>query len=117
MTINFHHEGRTHELECDVLVGCDGSHGPCRGYIPAGALQSYSREYPFAWLGILAAVAPSNDELVYVHSQHGFALASMRSPELSPLYVQCRPDDDLAHWPDDRIWEQRPQSSPWQVAP
>jgi p-hydroxybenzoate 3-monooxygenase len=104
--VTFVHQGRRQELECDVVAGCDGSHGPCRSFVPAGTLCSYSREYPFAWLGILAAVAPSHDELVYAHSERGFALLSMRSPQLSRLYVQCHPDDDIANWPDERIWEQ-----------
>ena len=68
--------------------------------------SEFSREYAFGWLGILAAVAPSNDELVYAHHERGFALLSLRSPDLSRLYIQCRPDEDLADWPDDRIWEE-----------
>jgi p-hydroxybenzoate 3-monooxygenase len=94
------------ELACDAIAGCDGFHGVCRPSIPAGVLREFSREYPFGWLGILAAVAPSSDELVYAHSERGFALHSLRSPELSRLYVQCRPDEDLAGWPDERIWEE-----------
>jgi p-hydroxybenzoate 3-monooxygenase len=105
-TITFRHAGEEHELSCDVVAGCDGYHGPCRASVPAGVLRSYERGYPFAWLGILAAVAPSNDELVYAHHDTGFALLSMRSQQLSRLYVQCRPDDDIANWPDERIWEQ-----------
>ena len=93
-------------LECDVIAGCDGFHGVCRASIPAGALRTYEREYPFGWLGILAAVAPSSDELIYAHHERGFALHSMRSPELSRLYVQCGPDEDIADWPDERIWEE-----------
>jgi p-hydroxybenzoate 3-monooxygenase len=104
--IRYRHEGRDEELECEAIAGCDGFHGICRPSIPAGALSEFSREYPFGWLGILAAVAPSNDELVYAHHERGFALLSLRSPELSRLYVQCRPDEDLAGWPDDRIWEE-----------
>ncbi len=104
--IRFGHEGAQHELECDVIAGCDGYHGVCRPSIPAGVLREFSREYPFGWLGILAAVAPSNDELVYSHHERGFALLSLRSPELSRLYIQCRPDEDLAGWPDERIWEE-----------
>jgi p-hydroxybenzoate 3-monooxygenase len=102
--IRFRHDGAEHELECDVVAGCDGFHGVCRPSIPAGVLTEFSREYPFAWLGILAAVAPSNDELVYAHHERGFALLSLRSPELSRLYVQCRPDEDIGEWPDERIW-------------
>ena len=105
-SIRFSHAGVNHLLECDVIAGCDGYHGICRPSIPRGALREFSREYPFGWLGILAAVPPSNDELVYAHNERGFALLSLRSPELSRLYVQCRPDEDLAAWPDDRIWEE-----------
>ena len=94
------------EVECDVVAGCDGFHGVCRPSVPEGVLASFSREYPFGWLGVLAAVAPSNDELVYAHHERGFALLSLRSPQLSRLYVQCRPDEDVDEWPDDRIWEQ-----------
>jgi p-hydroxybenzoate 3-monooxygenase len=104
--IRYSHEGHDEELECDVVAGCDGFHGICRPSIPDGVLSEFSREYPFGWLGILAAVPPSNDELVYAHHERGFALLSLRSPELSRLYVQCRPDEDLAGWSDDRIWEE-----------
>jgi p-hydroxybenzoate 3-monooxygenase len=105
-SIRFSHEGNERRLECDVVAGCDGYHGVCRPSIPAGVLSEFSREYPFGWLGILAEVAPSNDELVYAHHERGFALLSLRSPDLSRLYVQCRPDEDLAEWPDERIWEE-----------
>ena len=105
-SIRFSHEGNEHRLECDVVAGCDGYHGVCRPSIPGGVLAEFSREYPFGWLGILAQVVPSNDELVYAHHERGFALLSLRSPDLSRLYVQCRPDEDLAEWPDARIWEE-----------
>ena len=88
------------------IAGCDGFHGVCRPAIPSGVLRTFSREYPFGWLGILAEVAPSSDELVYTHHERGFALLSLRSPTLSRLYIQCRPDEDVAEWPDDRIWEE-----------
>ena len=104
--IRFTHDGAEHALACDVVAGCDGYHGVCRPSIPAGVISEFLREYPFGWLGILADVAPSNDEVVYAHNERGFALLSMRSLELSRLYVQCRPDEDLAEWPDDRIWEE-----------
>jgi p-hydroxybenzoate 3-monooxygenase len=104
--VRYRHAERDHELECDVVAGCDGFHGVCRPSIPAGVLTEFSREYTFGWLGILAAVPPSNDELVYAHHERGFALLSLRSLELSRLYVQCRPDEDLGEWPDERIWEE-----------
>jgi p-hydroxybenzoate 3-monooxygenase len=98
--------GREQRLECDVIGGCDGFHGVTRDSIPAGVLREYHHEYPFAWLGILAAVAPSTEELIYAHHDRGFALHSLRRPEISRLYVQVAPDEDLANWPDDRIWEE-----------
>jgi p-hydroxybenzoate 3-monooxygenase len=104
--IRYRHADEANELECDVIAGCDGFHGVCRASIPAGVLRTFDREYPFGWLGILAAVAPSSEELVYAHHERGFALSSLRSPELSRLYVQCRPDEDIAGWPDDRIWSE-----------
>jgi p-hydroxybenzoate 3-monooxygenase len=104
--IRFVHDGARQELECDVVAGCDGFHGVSRQAIPQDTLREFTREYPYGWLGVLAAVAPSSDELVYAHHERGFALLSMRSPELSRLYLQCAPDEELAEWPDDRIWEE-----------
>ncbi len=104
--VRYTHEGEQHELECDAIAGCDGFHGICRPSIPDGVLSTFVRDYPYGWLGIIAAVAPSNDELIYAHHERGFALLSLRSPELSRLYVQCDPDEDIALWPDERIWEE-----------
>ena len=104
--VRFTHEGAEEELECEFVAGCDGFHGVSRPSVPAGILREFHREYPYGWLGILAAVAPSSDELVYAHTERGFALLSMRSPELSRLYLQCAPDEDLELWPDERIWEE-----------
>ena len=100
----FTHGGARQELECDVIAGCDGFHGVCRPSIPDGVLTEFSREYPFGWLGILAEVAPSIEELVYSAHQRGFALLSLRTPELSRYYLQCAPDEDPALWPDEKIW-------------
>jgi p-hydroxybenzoate 3-monooxygenase len=104
--LRFVADGDAHELTCDFIAGCDGFHGVCRPSIPARALTAYERVYPFGWLGILAQVAPSSDELIYCLHERGFALHSMRSPELTRLYLQCAPDEDIANWPDDRIWEE-----------
>ena len=104
--IRYRHDGADEELECDVVAGCDGFHGVSRRSIPPGVLREFHREYPYGWLGILAEVAPSHDELIYAHNESGFALLSMRSPELSRLYLQCAPDEDLERWPDERIWSE-----------
>lgn len=91
-------------IEADVVVGCDGSFGPSRQTIPAAAKQTWKRDYPYAWLGILAEVAPSTDELIYAWHPDGFALHSLRSPSISRLYLQVDPDEDIHNWSDDRIW-------------
>lgn len=104
--LRYRQEGREQELTCDFLIGCDGFHGICRPSVPAGALAVYEREYPFAWLGILAEAPPISDELIYAYHERGFALFSMRSPSLVRLYVQCRPDEDLTTWPDERVWDE-----------
>ena len=102
----FRRNGEETVLACDFVAGCDGFHGMCRPAIPQGALTLYDREYPFAWLGILSESPPVSDELIYVHHERGFALFTMRSPMLSRLYLQCSPDEDIANWPDARIWEE-----------
>jgi p-hydroxybenzoate 3-monooxygenase len=104
--IRYRHDGGDGELACDVVAGCDGFHGVCRDCIPEGVLQKTSHEYPFGWLGILAEAPPSNEELIYAYHERGFALHSMRSPQLTRLYLQCRPDEPLDEWPDQRIWEE-----------
>ena len=99
-------DGTDARLDCDVIAGCDGFHGICRPAIGADRLQIAEREYPFGWLGILADVAPSTDELIYAYHDRGFAMHSLRSPTLSRLYLQVDPSDDIGNWPDDRIWEE-----------
>ena len=105
-SIRVYKNGNADEIQCDYIAGCDGFHGISRSSFPAGALTFYERTYPFAWLGILAEAAPSRDELVYMQHDRGFALYSMRSPRITRLYLQCRPDEDIAQWSDDRIWSE-----------
>jgi p-hydroxybenzoate 3-monooxygenase len=104
--IRFREGGREQALTCDFVAGCDGFHGICRPAIPAAALSIYERDYPFGWIGILSESPPVSDELIYVNHERGFALFTMRTPHLSRLYLQCEPDEDIANWPDDRIWEE-----------
>jgi p-hydroxybenzoate 3-monooxygenase len=89
-----------------MIAGCDGFHGVARQAIPSSVLRVYERIYPFAWLGILAEAPPPSDELIYARHERGFALFSMRSSSISRHYIQCRPDEDLEQWPDDRVWEE-----------
>ena len=101
--VEFTHEGSRHLLEADVIAGCDGFHGVCRPTI-ADALTVFEREYPFGWMGILAECAPSSEELIYAHHERGFALASLRSPQVTRMYLQCEPDEEP--WSDDAIWSE-----------
>ena len=105
-TIRYRLAGDAREVTCDFIAGCDGFHGVSRDTVPAGTLRVYRHDYPFAWLGILAAVAPSTDELIYASHERGFALHSLRSPKISRLYIQVDSQTDVADWPDDRIWEE-----------
>ncbi|MDQ2749662.1 MAG: 4-hydroxybenzoate 3-monooxygenase [Actinomycetota bacterium] len=103
-TISFNHNGVAETLQCDFVVGADGFHGVSRGHVPG--LTGYKREYSFAWLGILVEAPPSSDELIYARHANGFALHSMRSPAVTRMYLQVAPGEDLAEWPDDRIWSE-----------
>jgi p-hydroxybenzoate 3-monooxygenase len=105
-TIEFRENGKPSELIADYIAGCDGFHGVCRPSIPHGALTVFERIYPFGWLGILAQAPPSSDELIYAYHERGFALLTMRSPQISRLYLQCKPDEDINDWPDERIWNE-----------
>jgi p-hydroxybenzoate 3-monooxygenase len=105
--IRYHdRDGAEQELRCDFVAGCDGFHGIARPSIPAEALTIYERVYPFAWLGILSDSPPVSHELIYVNHPRGFALFSQRSPAVQRYYLQCRPDEDLREWPDERIWQE-----------
>ncbi|NMI58842.1 MULTISPECIES: 4-hydroxybenzoate 3-monooxygenase [unclassified Streptomyces] len=104
--VRFRHEGREDVLECDYVVGCDGFWGVARRAIPAEHSRVFERTYPFGWLGILADVPPSHDELVYARHDRGFALLSMRSPVVSRLYLQVPEGTDAGSWADEEIWDE-----------
>lgn len=97
-------DGVARRIDADVVVGCDGYHGPSKQAMPQR--RSWERAYPFAWLGVLAEVAPSTDELIYAWHENGFALHSMRSDTVSRFYLQVDPAERIEEWSDDRIWEQ-----------
>ncbi|MFQ3555604.1 4-hydroxybenzoate 3-monooxygenase [Streptomyces gramineus] len=103
--VRFRHAGRQDVLECAYVVGCDGFRGVTRGVFPTSS-RVYERTYPYAWLGILADVAPSHDELVYARHDRGFALLSMRSPSVSRLYLQVAADTDADDWTDEAVWDE-----------
>ncbi len=104
--LGYRKDGTDHELRCDFIAGCDGFHGISRRSVPAAAVSTFERVYPFAWLGILANTKPVSDELIYARHERGFALFSMRSPTRSRLYIQCSPDEQLDDWPDERVWDE-----------
>jgi p-hydroxybenzoate 3-monooxygenase len=105
-TLRYVHEGREQTLTCDYVVGCDGFHGVSARAVPDSVRTTYERTYPYSWLGILADARPVHDELIYAHHDRGFALASMRSPTVSRLYLQVPNGTDPADWSDERIWDE-----------
>ncbi len=104
--IRFKKNGEAQEISCDFIAGCDGFHGVCRPSVPAGVITEYERVYPFGWLGILSESPPPSHELIYSYTDRGFGLYSMRSESISRLYLQCAPDEDLAKWTDEKIWQE-----------
>ena len=103
-SVQFVLDGQQYVVSCDYIAGCDGFHGVSRNAIPADVLQTFGREYPFGWLGILVDKPPVSHELIYANHENGFALASMRSATRSRYYVQCDINDTVSEWPDDRFW-------------
>ncbi|CAN5847149.1 4-hydroxybenzoate 3-monooxygenase [soil metagenome] len=104
--VTYAKDGVDQRLDCDFVAGCDGYHGVSRPSIPADVLKTYEKVYPFGWLGILADVPPCDHELIYSNHERGFALASMRSNVRSRYYIQAPLDEDLADWPDEKIWDE-----------
>lgn len=105
-SIRFVQEQKEQLVECDYVAGCDGFHGISRHMIPDSVLRTYDRQYPFAWVGVLAEAPPASQEIIYAYHERGFALQSMRGPNISRLYVQCPVADTLEDWPDDRFWSE-----------
>ncbi|MDB5762868.1 MAG: 4-hydroxybenzoate 3-monooxygenase [Herminiimonas sp.] len=104
--VTFVKDGRTVELHCDYIAGCDGFHGVSRQSVPQNAIRIFERTYPFGWLGVLSRTPPVSPELIYANHERGFALCSMRSPILSRYYVQCPLDEGPEQWPDARFWNE-----------
>lgn len=104
--ITYEKDGVTHRLDCDFIAGCDGYHGASRKAVEGKGLETFEREYPFGWLGVIAEVAPVSHELIYSNHTRGFALCSMRSLTRSRYYVQCSLDDKVEQWSDDRFWDE-----------
>ncbi|HVW41868.1 MAG TPA: 4-hydroxybenzoate 3-monooxygenase [Amycolatopsis sp.] len=107
--VTYRSGGVPRALDCEVIAGCDGFHGVSRPSIPAGGVRFFDRDYPYAWLGVLARTPPSHEELIYTHHERGFALHSMRSPEITRLYLQVPHDERIDEWTDDRIWSELSQ--------
>lgn len=99
-------DGVSHEIACDFIAGCDGFHGVSRQSVPASAVQTFERVYPFGWLGLLSDTPPVSHELIYTNHTRGFALCSMRSMTRSRYYVQCSLDEKVENWTDDMFWDE-----------
>jgi p-hydroxybenzoate 3-monooxygenase len=104
--VTYRADGKSHEIECEFIAGCDGFHGITRKSVPPGAIKSYERIYPFGWIGLLSDTPPVSEELIYVRHELGFALCSMRSPTRSRYYLQCSLAEDVDAWPDERFWDE-----------
>ena len=104
--VHYTKDGVAYDVSCDFIVGCDGSHGVSRASMPAGALRTYERIYPFGWLGVLSDTPPVSEELIYVNHERGFALCSMRSHLRSRYYLQCSLDDKVENWSDAAFWDE-----------
>ncbi len=104
--VHYRKDGIEHEVLCDFIAGCDGFHGVTRQSVPASALRTFERVYPFGWLGVLSETPPVSSELIYANHERGFALCSMRSLTRSRYYVQCSLDERIENWSDDRFWDE-----------
>lgn len=101
-SVTFEHEGRQVTVQCDFIAGCDGYHGVCRASVPEDKIKTFEKVYPFGWLGVLADVSPVADELIYVQSERGFALCSIRSNTRSRYYLQVPLTDKVENWSDEQ---------------
>jgi len=104
--VRYQKDGQEHEIHCDFIAGCDGFHGVCRASIPADSIRNYEKVYPFGWLGILADVPPVSHELIYAHTERGFALCSQRSATRSRYYLQVPLTDKVENWSDEAFWDE-----------
>ena len=114
--VRYRKDGQTHEITCDFIAGCDGYHGVSRASVPASAIKTFEKEYPFGWMGVLSETPPVDHELLYANHDRGFALCSMRSNTRSRYYVQCPLTDTVGDWPDDRFWDEIRRRLPPDVA-
>lgn len=104
--VEFEYQGKAFQIECDFIAGCDGYHGVCRASVPEDKIKTFEKVYPFGWLGVLADVPPVADELIYVQSERGFALCSMRSETRSRYYLQVPLTDHVEDWSDEKFWDE-----------
>lgn len=104
--VEFEYQGKAFQIQCDFIAGCDGYHGVCRASVPEDKIKTFEKVYPFGWLGILADVPPVADELIYVQSERGFALCSMRSETRSRYYLQVPLTDHVEDWSDEKFWDE-----------
>lgn len=105
-TVGFEYQNQAYQIECDFIAGCDGYHGVCRASVPEDKIKAFEKIYPFGWLGVLADVPPVADELIYVQSERGFALCSMRSETRSRYYLQVPVTDKVENWSDEHFWDE-----------
>jgi p-hydroxybenzoate 3-monooxygenase len=103
-SVSFSQGAQEYRVGCDFIAGCDGFHGVCRASVPRSAVVEFERVYPFGWLGLMSDTPPVSDELIYVTSEHGFALCSMRSHTRSRYYLQVPVTNEPSGWSDEAFW-------------
>lgn len=104
--VTFQQNGQSYRIQCDFIAGCDGYHGICRASVPKEKIKTFEKLYPFGWLGVLVDVPPVSNELIYIQSERGFALCSMRSQTRSRYYLQVPASDHVDAWTDQRFWDE-----------
>jgi p-hydroxybenzoate 3-monooxygenase len=104
--VTYQKDGKTFEIQCDFIAGCDGFHGVCRASVPRSAIQEFEKVYPFGWLGVLSDTPPVHHELIYANSERGFALCSQRSAIRSRYYLQVPLTDKAEQWSDQAFWDE-----------
>ena len=114
--LTYEQGGKSSRVDCDYIVGCDGSHGVSRQAIPKERLRTFERIFPFGWLGVLTHTPPVSPELIYASHERGFALCSLRSASLSRYYVQVPLTDSIDDWSDERFFEELRKRLPPEVA-
>ncbi len=96
--------GAALRIDAEFVIGCDGFHGLARQCVPTGAGRAYHKQHAYGWLAVLAYAAPSTEHIIYALHPDGFAGHMLRTDKVSRYYLQVPLEEDVANWPDERVW-------------